>query len=166
MVFVFFFFFSSRRRHTRWPRDWSSDVCSSDLAELQAQGRAVRELTVNRLLHDLGYSRQSNRRTSGGCYHPDRDAPFQDINRRAKAFQRQGQRVARHGSYLSRHARNATSSLSLDVLPQSVIYINSRVTDAMPGHHQQEPYHRICWALAYALRPRGTEDVAISDKTR
>src|SRR5207253_4220470 len=23
--------FSSRRRHTRWPRDWSSDVCSSDL---------------------------------------------------------------------------------------------------------------------------------------
>src|SRR5437660_6901572 len=28
------FFFSSRRRHTRWPRDWSSDVCSSDLWEL------------------------------------------------------------------------------------------------------------------------------------
>src|SRR5690625_867616 len=29
--FVSLFFFSSRRRHTRWPRDWSSDVCSSDL---------------------------------------------------------------------------------------------------------------------------------------
>src|SRR5919107_6046747 len=28
----FFFFFSSRRRHTRYWRDWSSDVCSSDLA--------------------------------------------------------------------------------------------------------------------------------------
>src|SRR5216683_7464790 len=27
-----FFFFSSRRRHTRSDRDWSSDVCSSDLA--------------------------------------------------------------------------------------------------------------------------------------
>src|SRR6266568_5219530 len=27
----FFFFFSSRRRHTRWNCDWSSDVCSSDL---------------------------------------------------------------------------------------------------------------------------------------
>src|SRR5690348_17389089 len=25
------FFFSSRRRHTRWTGDWSSDVCSSDL---------------------------------------------------------------------------------------------------------------------------------------
>src|SRR6266508_5722897 len=29
----FVFFFSSRRRHTRWPRDWSSDVCSSDLGD-------------------------------------------------------------------------------------------------------------------------------------
>ena len=28
-----FFFFSSRRRHTRYWRDWSSDVCSSDLGE-------------------------------------------------------------------------------------------------------------------------------------
>src|SRR5690606_39381174 len=27
------FFFSSRRRHTRFSRDWSSDVCSSDLEE-------------------------------------------------------------------------------------------------------------------------------------
>src|SRR2546422_10297367 len=31
MLYVFFFFFSSRRRHTRCSRDWSSDVCSSDL---------------------------------------------------------------------------------------------------------------------------------------
>src|SRR5438876_1423471 len=30
-VLDFFFFFSSRRRHTRWTGDWSSDVCSSDL---------------------------------------------------------------------------------------------------------------------------------------
>src|SRR5207245_6489543 len=29
---VRFFFFSSRRRHTRCYRDWSSDVCSSDLS--------------------------------------------------------------------------------------------------------------------------------------
>src|SRR5690625_7327795 len=27
-----YLFFSSRRRHTIWPRDWSSDVCSSDLS--------------------------------------------------------------------------------------------------------------------------------------
>src|SRR6266567_4973329 len=36
----FFFFFSSRRRHTRFDCDWSSDVCSSDLA-------AIGEVTEN-----------------------------------------------------------------------------------------------------------------------
>src|SRR5690606_39342205 len=31
LLYFSFFFFSSRRRHTRFSRDWSSDVCSSDL---------------------------------------------------------------------------------------------------------------------------------------
>src|SRR5256884_1656484 len=35
---VFVFFFSSRRRHTRCSRDWSSDVCSSDLVFLVLPG--------------------------------------------------------------------------------------------------------------------------------
>src|SRR5439155_5768206 len=35
------FFFSSRRRHTRWPRDWSSDVCSSDLWTMAREGIAL-----------------------------------------------------------------------------------------------------------------------------
>src|SRR5690606_40729088 len=39
-----FFFFSSRRRHTRFSRDWSSDVCSSDLGP---QGSARNEATIN-----------------------------------------------------------------------------------------------------------------------
>src|SRR5207253_3999574 len=37
------FFFSSRRRHTRWPRDWSSDVCSSDLIEQEADDEFLPE---------------------------------------------------------------------------------------------------------------------------
>src|SRR5271165_3922561 len=39
----FFFFFSSRRRHTRFSRDWSSDVCSSDLGggRVPGVGRGV-----------------------------------------------------------------------------------------------------------------------------
>src|SRR6266550_4519718 len=43
---MFFFFFSSRRRHTRCSRDWSSDVCSSDLADRAVDvdaGRTARE---------------------------------------------------------------------------------------------------------------------------
>src|SRR6266481_838489 len=44
---MFFFFFSSRRRHTRWNCDWSSDVCSSDLmADRRAE--AARELAEPR----------------------------------------------------------------------------------------------------------------------
>src|SRR5262245_63725190 len=37
----FFFFFSSRRRHTRCLSDWSSDVCSSDLANSFPSGHAA-----------------------------------------------------------------------------------------------------------------------------
>src|SRR5438046_4635579 len=36
---VCYFFFSSRRRHTRLVSDWSSDVCSSDLAWAAAKAR-------------------------------------------------------------------------------------------------------------------------------
>src|SRR5690625_5903647 len=38
LVVLILFFFSSRRRHTRWPRDWSSDVCSSDLSSRPSAG--------------------------------------------------------------------------------------------------------------------------------
>src|SRR5690606_39610782 len=37
--YAMLFFFSSRRRHTRFSRDWSSDVCSSDLGSLQEAER-------------------------------------------------------------------------------------------------------------------------------
>src|SRR3712207_7704477 len=42
-----FFFFSSRRRHTRYWRDWSSDVCSSDLARQPRRQRGL-ELEAER----------------------------------------------------------------------------------------------------------------------
>src|SRR5690606_13247107 len=40
---VIFFFFSSRRRHTRFSRDWSSDVCSSDLYAREDFGMSLRQ---------------------------------------------------------------------------------------------------------------------------
>src|SRR5436305_10286303 len=53
------FFFSSRRRHTRCGRDWSSDVCSSDLGnaialegwELQCLLMSITEVATNALRH-------------------------------------------------------------------------------------------------------------------
>src|SRR5690348_7481364 len=56
------FFFSSRRRHTRWTGDWSSDVCSSDLkpptvvmlAGLQGSGKTTAAGKLARLLKSQG----------------------------------------------------------------------------------------------------------------
>src|SRR5207253_4437161 len=56
-----FFFFSSRRRHTRWPRDWSSDVCSSDL------GNACRLLPEALRSRVLRAGRRGTRRAVGGA---------------------------------------------------------------------------------------------------
>src|SRR5229473_1779231 len=72
---------------------WTCKSAAQLAAALQTQGHPVSERTVNRLLHDLGYSLQSNRKTLEGRAHPDRDAQFQYINRRAKTFQKQGQPV-------------------------------------------------------------------------
>src|SRR5690606_40506217 len=54
---LLFFFFSSRRRHTRFSRDWSSDVCSSDLADTNIQeiNDDVKKV-VNNVLHSEGYN--------------------------------------------------------------------------------------------------------------
>src|SRR2546430_3710687 len=41
-----FFFFSSRRRHTRFDCDWSSDVCSSDLRKLLNEARRDRNRNI------------------------------------------------------------------------------------------------------------------------
>src|SRR5690606_41030933 len=44
VALVFVFFFSSRRRHTRFSRDWSSDVCSSDLVQPDGDGNLLRRI--------------------------------------------------------------------------------------------------------------------------
>src|SRR5207253_5180465 len=46
---------SSRRRHTRWPRDWSSDVCSSDLKRILPV--LARRLRLDRRPESLAHPR-------------------------------------------------------------------------------------------------------------
>lgn len=75
------------------PLRWTCKSAANLAAELRAQGHAVSERSVNRLLHASGYSLQSNRKTIEGGDHPDRDAQFQHINRRVRAYQKQGQPV-------------------------------------------------------------------------
>src|SRR3712207_2025719 len=53
MIF-FFFFFSSRRRHTRYWRDWSSDVCSSDLDKTDPSGIKMLAFSLDKDSYKLG----------------------------------------------------------------------------------------------------------------
>src|SRR5216684_8874897 len=62
------FFFSSRRRHTRCSRDWSSDVCSSDLNSLsQLLDLAVQGLLESASADRAGLWLASERRGETGC---------------------------------------------------------------------------------------------------
>ncbi|MGZ3434200.1 MAG: ISAzo13 family transposase [Isosphaeraceae bacterium] len=56
-------------------------------------GHDLSHQTVSRLLGDLGYRLQANRKTEEGNDHPDRDAQFEHINRKVRSFQRRGQPV-------------------------------------------------------------------------
>src|SRR5699024_837691 len=49
-VVFFAFFFSSRRRHTRSKRDWSSDVCSSDLSWITARQIEAARIAMTRYM--------------------------------------------------------------------------------------------------------------------
>src|SRR5690349_23059890 len=73
-LFLFFFFFSSRRRHTRSLRDWSSDVCSSDLTPAliaaYLTGLPMRERTKRNHRDVLGFFsrwRSEERRVGKEC---------------------------------------------------------------------------------------------------
>src|SRR5207302_6886877 len=61
----FFFFFSSRRRHTRFSRDWSSDVCSSDLRSICLP----RDLGIGELRAQQHVGKQIERRVEMSARH-------------------------------------------------------------------------------------------------
>ena len=61
--------------------------------ELRRQGFDVGPHTVARELKEQGFSLQSNRKTRDGDSHPDRDAQFGHINKKAQSFMRRGQPV-------------------------------------------------------------------------
>ena len=75
------------------PLLWTS-LSAEKLADaLRGRGHEVSGRTVSRMLRAMGYSLQANRKTAEGRQHPDRDAQFNHINRRARAFQRRGDPV-------------------------------------------------------------------------
>jgi hypothetical protein len=76
-----------------WPLRWTCKSTRVLAAELQRRGHEVSHQTVALLLHHLGYSLQANRKTREGSSHPDRNAQFEFISARVRAFQKRGQPV-------------------------------------------------------------------------
>src|SRR3712207_9298498 len=81
---MMFFFFSSRRRHTRYWRDWSSDVCSSDLqanlvlnaGHKVASGQSKKLSQgerLTRLLTEIVRRHDDSRPITAGCNEPSPD---------------------------------------------------------------------------------------------
>ena len=81
------------RGHPQSPLRWTCKSTRKLAEELRRQGHPVSHQTVAALLADLDYSLQANRKIREGSSHPDRNAQFEHINARVRAFQRRGQPV-------------------------------------------------------------------------
>jgi transposase len=75
------------------PLRWTCKSTTQLANELTRQGHPVSPSTVGRLLKAAGYSLQSNRKTQEGGDHPDRNAQFEHINAKVRAFQKRDQPV-------------------------------------------------------------------------
>lgn len=84
---------ASTRGDPQSPLLWTAKSTRNLADELVRQGHQVSHDSVSRLLEELGYSLQANRKTKEGKDHSDRDAQFDYINRRVRQFQRRGQPV-------------------------------------------------------------------------
>src|SRR5438477_640329 len=62
------------------PLRWTSKSLRTLAGQLRTQGHQVSATLVQRLLHEAGYSLQSNTKTLEGSQHPDRDAQFRHIH--------------------------------------------------------------------------------------
>jgi hypothetical protein len=75
------------------PLLWTCKSTRNLTDALLALGHDLSHQTVGRMLDDLGYNLQANRKTEEGQDHPDRDAQFEHINTKVRSFQRRGQPV-------------------------------------------------------------------------
>jgi transposase len=75
------------------PLRWTCKSLRTLAEELQRQGHVVSHETVSKVLQELGYSLQANRKTREGAEHPDRNAQFEHIAQRAREFQERAQPV-------------------------------------------------------------------------
>jgi Rhodopirellula transposase DDE domain len=83
----------STRGDPQSPLLWTCKGTRKLAEALAGQGHRVSHQTVARLLQEMGYNLQVNRKTLEGASHPDRDAQFRYIAKQVRSFQRRGQPV-------------------------------------------------------------------------
>jgi hypothetical protein len=82
---------STTRGDPESPLRWTCKSVRKLADELRAQGHSVSPQVVANLLHEEGFSLQANQKTHEGAAHPDRNAQFEYLNARVKAFLNSGQ---------------------------------------------------------------------------
>jgi len=80
----------SERGDPQSPLRWTCKSLTNLQTELVSQGFQVGRTKISEVLRSLGYSLQGNRKTREGKDHPDRDAQFQHIAARVKAYRHGG----------------------------------------------------------------------------
>jgi len=84
---------ASTRGDPESPLRWTIKSLRRLSTELRAQGHQASHVLVARLLRDLGFSLQANRKVREGSTHPDRNLQFEHINRQVKGRLRRGEPV-------------------------------------------------------------------------
>src|SRR2546430_14404648 len=110
MCYSFFFFFSSRRRHTRFDCDWSSDVCSSDLLHRERAGSKVAGRLIEQQRDDL----------VGGLSEFIRRGFFVAQSRQVVGDQRVLDDMQRHEAPLTLPRKRGRESLATEIVGGSV----------------------------------------------
>ncbi len=72
---------------------WTNKSTEAIAMELTRRGHPISDRTVARMLDEMGYSLQLNRKQKEGSQHPDRDAQFRYINRQEASFRASGDPV-------------------------------------------------------------------------
>src|SRR5688572_32965829 len=108
---MFLFFFSSRRRHTRFDCDWSSDVCSSDLGERTRKSK--RQVVVPPSLI-ASIDRRRSRRIRPAPLPPrvENLKKRSEERREGKSVDLDGRRINKKKKYRNTHIRYRTHNTS------------------------------------------------------
>src|SRR6267143_2197294 len=125
----FIFFFSSRRRHTRWNCDWSSDVCSSDLWQTVTVHNKIASLPW--VVTNDGVYYRTDRLKEYGIKAPKDDWSFDDFLATAKAFTKPdknqyGFGMRGQGTWAVLYATEFMYANGAQVLKDGKVVINSK----------------------------------------